>query len=175
MTTPRKQRQKAKKREALRLAAEQLEPAKEEPVFDGSHWWPVLQPELQAKAIAAGKGAEYKRVADMRLELRAINQRFPMPADVKAQMVYSAWSTMNNPQVDYRVRMAAQKNLLAMEQMNQRDENGPDQIGVQVIMPDGSTRLAGDLLDEMRKTWDYSTFDERPIKAIPGSPEDYAT
>jgi len=138
-----------------------------------SLYWPALSPSARKLAQERGQLETIDKIANIRLDMIAVKKRYPIPEDVKAFQVYQAYSVIANAAADTKDKIAASRLLAAMEQMNQRDETGPDQIGIQVTLSTGETVLASDYLDELRKTWDYS-IDERPIKAIPGSPEDYA-
>lgn len=117
---------------------------------------------------------EPKSRSEIKAEETAMKRRWPISVERKAVLADQAFQIATDERFNPRIRVAAQRLLLAMEAMNQRDELGPDQLQVQVLMPDGSTMNAPDLLEKMRNETDYGMKDDRPIKAVPGSPEDYA-
>lgn len=94
-----------------------------------SVFWPELAPEEVERANARGAGEAVKKVAEFRLELMAVNNGFPIPAELRARMVYEATKAMLNTKLPFRDRAWAMKLLKEMDQANRGPTAGlPDQV-----------------------------------------------
>jgi hypothetical protein len=153
-----------------RKASEGLEP---------SPWYPELSPEVidrAKKAEKAGSGAllaRLQRIGDQRLELRAIQERWPIPRDLREKMVIDAATIAADPTKELRYRLTAAKILLAMDAAN-RTKDLPDQVLVQVNNNTVQVTVQ-DILKTIEEDPRFdSLMDAREVRAIPGGADDYA-
>jgi hypothetical protein len=133
-----------------------------------SFFWPELhQPTVDA-AIAAGRGDCVKSLQDVRIELGAIKKNYNIPDSGKAKIVFEAAMMMIYSKVS-KEKIWAIKLLKAMEDSNHRPRVLPAQVTV-----NRSTLTVNALLQQFGKDLMDPSMDLRPVKKIPGSPDDYA-
>lgn len=130
-----------------------------------SFFWPELAAGREAEAIAAGRGAAYKRFADARLELRAVNERWPIPTALRERMIFENARVILDPNVPNRERQMAQRLLIAMDQINTRPRDLPVQVETASITINQILSVIGEKSQDL---------DLRDVKVIPGSVDDYA-
>jgi len=144
-----------------------------------SPWYPQFDEEVMASARnqqAAGNNkpmAAIRRIADQRLELRAIKERWPIPQDVREQLVIQAARMAFDPTKEARYKVQAWKILLAMDSIN-RVKGLPDQVQINVQGTDVRVSVH-DVLKTIEDDPKFeSLMDAREFKVDPGSADDYA-
>lgn len=134
-----------------------------------SFFWPELTRANQSKAIKEGRGEAFKRFQDARLEIRAINERWPIPAALRERMIFENARIVIDPKAEPKQKLLASRILLAMDQANQKPDNLPTQIvGNQHI----TVTQVLQLIEGGQASEDE--LDLREFKVLPGSPDDYA-
>lgn len=131
-------------------------------------FWPELGPGREQEAISTGRGMAYRRMADMRLAIRAVSDGFPVPREAVERLVFDVWRTAtetNNPVVE---RQRAQKLLARMVERNLQPSKLPQQV-------DGAV-LSYSYHDMRQPLIDIAAddLDMREYKVVPGSEDDYA-
>ena len=141
-----------------------------------STWWAALKPNVVDKAKETGGGLAdlVKTSREARLEMMAIKNRWPIPPDLKASMIFEAAAIVTNPKADPRNKVNASRLLMTMEAMNQRDEK-PDQAQITVV---NGTQIVQacipDMLSQFRQQWASEDPKADPYYVEPGSEDDYA-
>lgn len=131
-----------------------------------SFFWPELTAQREQEANAAGRGAVFRRVADARLEIKAVKERWPIPEALRERMVFENARVMVDPQASARDKIMASRLLVAMDQVNTRPKELPVQI-------QGSTTITVNQILAMIEGSD-DDLDMRDHKVIPGAVDDYA-
>jgi hypothetical protein len=131
-----------------------------------SFFWPELTKANQELAIAAGRGEQVKRIKDLRLELKAVNERWPIPSQLRERMVFEAAKIAMDPASGAKEKMWASRLLLAMDQINTRPQELPTQI-------QGNTITVNQILAVIEGQG-QDDLDMRDRKVLPGSEDDYA-
>ena len=132
-----------------------------------SFFWPELTAQREQEANAAGKGAVFKRIADARLEIRAVNERWPIPGTLRERMVFENARVLVDPQATARDKLLASKILIAMDQVNTKPKDLPVQI-------QSAPNITVNQILAMIDTNGSDDLDFRDHKVLPGSVEDYA-
>lgn len=97
--------------------------------LEESVYWPELAQAERERAIASGLGDAVKKVADWRLELRAVKEDWPIAPDLRARMVYEASKAMLNPKLSAKERLLAIRLLQGMDLANRTKGGGlPEQL-----------------------------------------------
>ena len=140
------------------------------PTKPASFFWPELRPENEQAAIAAGRGEQVKRIKDLRLELRAVNERWPITPELRERMVFEAAKVAMDPGAPTKEKLWANRLLLAMDQINTRPKELPQQVQA------GTTITVNQILTmiEGGNVASQDDLDLRDIKVLPGAPDDYA-
>ena len=135
-----------------------------------SFFWPELSRANQELATAAGRGEQVKRIKDLRLELRAVNERWPIPPELRERMVFEAAKVAMDPGAPTKEKLWANRLLLAMDQINTRPKELPQQVQA------GTTITVNQILAmiEGGNVASQDDLDLRDIKVLPGAPDDYA-
>ena len=133
-----------------------------------SFFWPELHQSTVNAAIAAGRGDCVKSLQDVRIELGAIKKNYNIPDSVKAKMVFEAAMMMIYSKIP-KEKICAIKLLKAMEDSNHRPRMLPAQVAV-----NNNTLTVSTLLKQFGKDLLNPSMDLRPVRAIPGSLDDYA-
>jgi hypothetical protein len=133
-----------------------------------SFFLPELNQSTVEAAIAAGRGDCVKSLQDVRIELKAIKKNYNIPHGLKARMVFEAVKLMIYSKVA-KEKIWAIKLLKAMEDSNHRPRVLPAQVAV-----NNNTLTVNTLLKEFGNDLMDPAMDLRLVKAIPGSPDDYA-
>lgn len=135
-----------------------------------SFFWPELTEARKTEAISAGRGDAFKRFEEARLEIRAIKERWPIPAALRERMIFENARIVIDAKAEPKQKLLASRILLAMDQANHKPKDLPDQIiGNQHITVTQVLQLiesGGEIGDD--------DLDLRDFKAIPGSADDYA-
>jgi hypothetical protein len=131
-------------------------------------FWPELHQSTVDASIAAGRGDCVKSLQDVRIELEAIKRNYNIPASVRARMVFEAAKMMIYSKVA-KEKIWAIKLLKAMEDSNHRPRVLPAQVAV-----NNNTLTVNTLLKEFGNDLMDPAMDLRPVRAIPGSLDDYA-
>lgn len=134
-----------------------------------SFFWPELTDKRRAEAIAVGQGEAYKRFQDARLEIRAINERWPVPQALRERMVFENARIVIDPKAEPKQKLLASRILLAMDQANTKRDLPNQIVGNQHISVTQVLQLiesSGNVSDD--------DLDLREFKAIPGGADDYA-
>ncbi|MFN9112686.1 MAG: hypothetical protein ACK5XN_21690 [Bacteroidota bacterium] len=146
---------------------------------ESSPWYPQFDEEVLSAARqqeASGNNrpmAAIRRIADQRLELRAIKERWPIPQDVREQLVIQAAKMAFDPTKEARYKVQAWKILLAMDSIN-RVKGLPDQVQINVQGSDVRVSVH-DVLRTIEEDPKFeSLMDAREFKVEPGSTDDYA-
>jgi hypothetical protein len=134
-----------------------------------SFFWPELNQSTVEASIAAGRGDCIKSLQDVRIELQAIKRNYNIPVSVKARMVFEAAKMMIYSKIP-KEKIWAIKLLKAMEDSNHR----PSALPVQRTVNNQNMLTVNALLREFGKDLMNPSMDLREVKAIPGSPDDYA-
>lgn len=159
-----------KKQQPLPKIEEGMEP---------SPWWPEFAPDVVAKSKAAADAgnpamlAKLARIKDQRLELRAVNQRWPVPKGLRERMVYDAGMIALDPTKDIRYRLAAQKILVAMDHANNVAQL-PDQVTVNIQQNTYAVNVNDFLATVEADPRLDRLLDAREFRPDPGAPDDYA-
>lgn len=133
-----------------------------------SFFWPELSPENRRLAEESGRGAQLKQLSDLRLELRAVNERWPIPAELRERIIFENARMMMNPNASPKERLMASRMLIAMDQVNIKPKDLPIQ------MTGNMTITVNQILAMIEGKDNPDDLDFRDIKAIPGSVDDYA-
>jgi hypothetical protein len=135
-----------------------------------SFFWPELTKANQELAIAAGRGEQVKRIKDLRLELRSVNERWPITPELRERMVFEAAKVAMDPGAPTKEKLWANRLLLAMDQINTRPKELPQQVQA------GTTITVNQILAmiEGGNVASQDDLDLREIKVLPGAPDDYA-
>lgn len=135
-----------------------------------SFFWPELTEARKSEALSAGRGDAFKRFEDARLEIRAINERWPIPPALRERMIFENARIVIDAKAEPKQKLLASRILLAMDQANHKPKDLPEQIiGNQHITVTQVLQLietGGEVSDD--------DLDLRDFKAIPGSADDYA-
>ena len=142
------------------------------PIATGNHqpdsfFWPELTKANQELAIKAGRGDQLKRLNDLRLELRSVNERWPIPPELRERMVFESARIMMDSQAGVKEKLWANRLLLAMDQAN----NKPRDLPVQIT---GNTTITVNQVLAMLDGSSSDDLDFRDRKILPGSVDDYA-
>lgn len=132
-----------------------------------SFFWPELTAQREQEANAAGKGVVFKRIADARLEIRAVNERWPIPSTLRERMVFENARVLVDPQASARDKLLASKILIAMDQVNTKPKDLPVQV-------QAAPNITVNQILAMIDTAGSDDLDFRDHKVLPGSVEDYA-
>jgi hypothetical protein len=132
-----------------------------------SFFWPELSQENKRLAEESGRGAQLKQLADLRLELRAVNERWPIPAELRERMIFENARMMMNPNASPKERLMASRMLLGMDQANNKPRDLPLQIT-------GNTTITVNQVLAMLDGSSSDDLDFRDRKILPGSVDDYA-
>lgn len=97
-----------------------------------SFFWPELSAKKRQKAIDTGRGDDIKQLDDFRLELRSVNERWPVPQALRERMVYEAARVLIDSTAAVKEKLLADKLLHAMDRDNHAVRDLPDQIQVNV-------------------------------------------
>jgi hypothetical protein len=131
-----------------------------------SFFWPELTKANQELATKAGRGDQLKRLNDLRLELRSVNERWPIPPELRERMVFESARIMMDPQAGVKEKLWANRLLLAMDQVNTK----PKELPVQVQA--GTNITVNQILAMIDSGTD--DLDMRDRKVLPGAVDDYA-
>lgn len=129
-------------------------------------FWPEFAPGRDREAVSAGRGAEYKRLADLRLAIRAVSDGFPVPRAAVERLVFDLWLQSTDHGLTLVERQRSQKLLVRMIERNLRPAKLPKQI------LDGSVLSSFEDLNGIELNDDDLDF--RELKIVPGSADDYA-
>jgi hypothetical protein len=133
-----------------------------------SFFWPELSKANEATAIKAGRGDQVKRLKDLRLELRAVNERWPVPQELRERMVFESARIAMSPDSGPKEKLWATRLLLAMDQANNKPRDLPTQIA-------GSANITvNQVLALIEGPGRDDELDLREFKVIPGGEDDYA-
>lgn len=147
--------------------------------MEPSPWWPEFRPDIVERARieeAAGNPAlagKLRSIRDSRLELRAINQRWPVPKGLRERIVYDAAAIALDPQKDLRFRLMAQKMLIAMDHANNAPQL-PDQVTVNIQQNTYAVNVNDFLATVEADPRLDRLLDAREFRPDPGAPDDYA-
>jgi hypothetical protein len=153
--------------------------AEREPGMEESPWWPEFTPEILSRSKAAADAgnpallARLTLIKDQRLELRAVNQRWPVPKGLRERMVYDAGAIAMDPTKDIRFRLAAQKILVAMDHANNVAQL-PDQMTVNIQHNTYAVNVNDFLATVEADPRLDRLLDGREFRPDPGAPDDYA-
>jgi len=131
-----------------------------------SFFWPELTRANQAQAIKDGKGEAFKRFQDARLEIRAIKERWPIPAALRERMIFENARIVIDPKAEPKQKLLASRILLAMDQANQNKD-----LPTQIV---GSQTITVNQVLQLIEAGKEDELDLREFKTIPGAPDDYA-
>ncbi|MCY3010289.1 MAG: hypothetical protein NTY42_10650 [Planctomycetota bacterium] len=134
-----------------------------------SFFWPELNQSTVEAAFAAGRGECVKSLQYVRIELEAIKKNYNIPDSVKARMVFEAGKMMVYSKV-VKEKVWAIRLLKAMDDSNHR----PRVLPAQITVNNKNTLTVNALLEEFGKDLMDPSMDLREVRAIPGSPDDYA-
>lgn len=133
-----------------------------------SFFWPELTAQREQEANAAGRGAVFRRIADARLEIRAVKERWPIPENLRERMVFENARVIVDPQASARDKLMATRLLIAMDQVNTKPKDLPVQI-------QGSTTITvNQVLAMIDQGGGQDDLDFREHKVLPGAVDDYA-
>jgi hypothetical protein len=131
-----------------------------------SFFWPELTKANVELATKAGRGEQVKRLNDLRLELRAVNERWPIPLALRERMVFESAKIVMDPNSGAKEKLWANRLLLAMDHENTKPKDLPAQI------QGGTTITVNQILAMIETSPD--DLDMRDRKILPGSVDDYA-
>jgi len=132
-----------------------------------SFFWPELTQANEDLAVKAGRGDQVKRLKDLRLELRAVNERWPIPAALRERMIFESARIVMDPKAGAKEKLWANRLLLGMDQANNRPRDLPVQIT-------GNTTITVNQVLAMLDGGSSDDLDMRDRKILPGSVDDYA-
>lgn len=145
-----------------------------EPIATGSidaAYWPELTESGMEAIRLKGGGGSLETVANIRLSIRAVRERYPVPPEMRERMVYDTWLLFKNSQ-DPKLKIWAAKLLLHMEAANAKQNNLPDQLAA-VAAGGGNVSITVNQVLSMMGS-DPVDLDMRDYKILPGSDGDYA-
>lgn len=135
-------------------------------------FWPELAPGMAEVAESTGRGAAYKRMAEMALAIRAVSDSFPVPRPAVERLVFDLIKQSTDPQLTLEQRQRSQKLLARMVERNAQPRTLPNQnpvFGAEVM---GRTITVQQVLSVIDV--DDSDLDLRDYRPAIGSSEDYA-
>lgn len=140
-----------------------------------SFFWPELSAANVALATASGRGEQVKRLADLRVELRAVSERWPIPAALRERMVFESAKIVIDPKAGFKEKIWANKLLVAMDAINTRPRELPQQVTV--VQGENVSVTVSDVLRVLESQSGAGMGDDidlRDRRILPGSADDYA-
>lgn len=146
-----------------------------------SQFWPELSAENIAAVIASastgGAGvaslANLKRISEMRVEMKAVKDRWPIPDSVRERMVMETVLMACNQKASQRDRMFATRLLLQMDAVNVRPKDLPDQVTGGPANQTINVTI-GSVIQQLQRITGDADIDFRDEVIVEGSADDYA-
>lgn len=136
-------------------------------------WLPDdLDPDNFKKEVDEGRGKRVQAIKDRWLDIRAVNENWPISRQMRERMAFEAMQTALSPEVSIKERLLAKRLLLIMDAQNKPTVKGlPSQVDVKVETATGEVQISvRQVLDAMD-----GILDLRDYKIEPNSPDDYAS